>query len=727
MGSIFSSANTIRIIQASSFPNIRDSVPPTSALRFDPSSSLLGKKRDRVESPNANGTAPSSSSNSFKPNKRQRVSDLDPDQALPSLEEEEEAEIEQDNNHIVPNSQESVILGDNSFGQVSSTFHHVLVAATPSPPPSLKSESDTDTFTFKFTGKRRNRPEEIQESSQERGEQRSQSRSLAVNGFTEIGVSATSKSASPLIIEQAGITNGFSSSSRRISSGVLASGKANGHRAAPRSKESIYDQIVTGDEGASFMRNKKSQKKNSPPNGTFSTPTSARRLSREDSTPKQLDLTPQSLKHVQRQREEADEARKARLAGAEAAEQRRREADEARELEEASRITQEEADRIKNEELKRNEAAKIAREKKEREAEEQRLAEEQAVIERLAEKVRAERSARETAEEEENAKRIGTSPLDERRRMTSSPLLSRAVSGARAQSSTPFIPTGRKSSLKSSSINGSSPAPRRLSSTGVSIDDNMPLPSTRSRSPRRVSFIEGDLHDTPVRSESKNGPRKPSTPHPAASQSKGKGKGITPGSVPAKTITPVPVSSKARGKTITPSTSKIAAPGPNASKAITPTTFASKIVAPSPKPSRPRSSKSVTPDMAPPKKAITSQPTKSQVIIPSSSAPPPAQRSASGAILPPARAQSKILPPGRPVYRSSGSDRSFSPQVPVQGGRVATSVMPPAVKKTVVPTASQSSKSVIPPPGSKGLLEAFLTFNIPAHQTYPLTLQLTML
>lgn len=659
--------NTIRVIQASAVPSMRDSVPPTSALRFDPSS-LLGK-RDRAQiSPKPNGTHPTSS---YKPNKRQRVSQPDPDHPLASLEEEPE----QVSSNIVPNSQESVILGDQNFGSssrpVRPEYPHVQIPDTPSPPPSVKSETSTDTFSYKFADKRTNLPSEIRESSPVREEQqRSKSKSLGINGFNERGVSGSRKSASPAIGEQSFLANGFILNGRKSSGEVSKPRKSNG-RAAPVVRESIYDVIESADESVAISKVKKAALKrnqNSPANAQFNTPPVIHRRSRENSTPKELALTPQSSKQQQRQKEEANEARKARLAAAEAAEQRKREADEARQVEEARRVEQEriereEAERIEAEELRRIETERVAKEERDREAEAQRVAEEKERIERIA---------KEKAKKEKNARRIGSSPPeDPRRRHTSSPALPRAASTPRTQSTTPFIPTGRKSSLKTPSINGSSPAPRRISSTGVGNDDNMPMPI--SKSPRRVSFASEE-NETPVRPLLKSIlSRKPSTPHPSANN-KSKSTNVTSGIVPSKAITPTSAPNQSRSKSITPSMS---APKTNA-----------------PDSTNNRRSKSQTPDIGPPKKAITPQTTSSrpQVIL-------PAARAASGAILPPPKVYSAIVPPPRPTYKASSASRSFSPQVPLKVGKEGAPIPPHVAGKTITPARTSTP---VPPPSSKG-------------------------
>ncbi|RKF54963.1 hypothetical protein GcM3_205004 [Golovinomyces cichoracearum] len=78
LGNLFSASSIIRVVQASKHPGIRDSIPPTSALRFNPA--VTQKKRRHCD----DGMTETVSSR--KPNKRQRFFEIDPDNPLPSRE-----------------------------------------------------------------------------------------------------------------------------------------------------------------------------------------------------------------------------------------------------------------------------------------------------------------------------------------------------------------------------------------------------------------------------------------------------------------------------------------------------------------------------------------------------------------------------------------------------------------------------------------------------------------
>ena len=79
ISALFTNMGTIRIVQAPAQPSIRDSVPPSSALRFD-SQQYNGRKR-RFD--NLQGLLPS---NDWMPTKRQRIAGGGPDDPLPSRE-----------------------------------------------------------------------------------------------------------------------------------------------------------------------------------------------------------------------------------------------------------------------------------------------------------------------------------------------------------------------------------------------------------------------------------------------------------------------------------------------------------------------------------------------------------------------------------------------------------------------------------------------------------------
>jgi hypothetical protein len=318
-------------------------------------------------------------------------------------------------------------------------------------------------------------------------------------------------------------------------------------------EDTIYDSIVSEDEGAAILRKKKSSLKmrNSPNNGlpgidsiwsnnTFNTPPNeTRRLarSREGSSAGELPLTPNSKEREKRQQEkcEADEATKARRAAAEAAEQRRLEADEARQAEEAriakeERAKTEQQERLEVEESQREAAnrqsvavntARLQKEREEKREAEERVAKEKAESERLAKK-KAEAEAKKLREEketerqrqaeearrlrmeeerkmqerraaEEALKKKSASPEDQRQQHPSTPILPRGTpsSAAKTQSSTPYIPSGRKSALKSS-LSSQAVASSSPSSPEVSrgVGIEAQMPLP-SKMNRKVSF---DLH-----------------------------------------------------------------------------------------------------------------------------------------------------------------------------------------------------------------------------------------
>ncbi|KAI6246979.1 hypothetical protein HI914_04839 [Erysiphe necator] len=78
LGNLFSTSSIIRVVQASKHPGIRDSIPPTSALRFNPNKA---QKRRRYPD-----TIVSDTENLWKSIKRQKLNVIDPDCPLPSRE-----------------------------------------------------------------------------------------------------------------------------------------------------------------------------------------------------------------------------------------------------------------------------------------------------------------------------------------------------------------------------------------------------------------------------------------------------------------------------------------------------------------------------------------------------------------------------------------------------------------------------------------------------------------
>lgn len=571
LGNLFANTATIRVIQAATGPGVRDSVPPTSALRFDPTSRKRG--RESSPPPRINGSAPPTS---YKPNKRQRLTDLDPDQPLPSREGEQERNGFADTNHIpdikvIPSSQESIILGTNhdfhgNSRQVRPYLPQIPETPSPSPsPPPMFSElaqydeHPTDHQVRKpalSTNENSSHNSEADNSSplkqasvraQSHGasQSRAKSASYHIQRATERGTSVSTAATSPLSTDYPNLArNGFTSATnRKTSDSGSNSGRRNGHRKSRSPNEDIYENIASGDEeSAAILNAKKATLKMRKSqnvglqgmdwaNNQFNTPPNGRRNSRPRDTPGELPLTPNS-KERERRQQDADDAKKARLAAAQAAEQRKREADEAREAEEQriaeqDRARREELERIEHEDFRRGEAeraaivaraARLQKEKEERDKreaeeaqkreeqrkEEERLAQEKARKENeAAEKLKRNKAmmaeAKQKREEEEKAQADSATfkQLSSDQARKSSPAI---IPSSARRSSTAFIPgmnnNGRKSTLKNTSrssqaIFSSSPAPTTVSPerafNGVGLEAQMPLPKDKSR---RVSFDE---------------------------------------------------------------------------------------------------------------------------------------------------------------------------------------------------------------------------------------------
>lgn len=527
IGNLFATASTIRVIQAAANPTIRDSVPPNSALRFEPS-----RKREREGSVRLNGEALASS---WKTNKRQRV-DPDPDLPLPSR----ESEVGVDpgiNGHksdaIIPNSQESVILGEtgDTSRHVRKAVHRIPETPEPSLPPALHDSISFENGVADKQGRKSTMPSlnDVLNPASQSKNSRAQSQvsnpakaktaSYHIPRSTERGTSVSTAATSPQSVDQqVPQQNGVTSASKRKRQDP--SPKSNGRQHRSLNEESTYENIISDDEESALTRMKQAALKirNSPKSGLkglewvkdrLSTPPNGnRRTSRsrdEVSSHSELPLTPNSKEHEekQRQRKEADEARKARLAAAEAAEQRKREAEEAR-LAEEERARREEQERLEIEDFQRGEAerqaaiAKAAQLQKEREAkekreveerhlEETRIAREKAGSQRLErEKAAAEEAKRLQKKEErrekeriaEESKRLHEEEArkeNERVEALNKISLSPPESLRHLKSSSPIlppsttklIPTGRKSALKSSLSSSqavaSSPAVSKLS------------------------------------------------------------------------------------------------------------------------------------------------------------------------------------------------------------------------------------------------------------------------
>ncbi|KUJ22698.1 uncharacterized protein LY89DRAFT_308024 [Mollisia scopiformis] len=458
LGTLFATTSIIRVVQASTNPSIRDSVPPSSALRFDPAA---GRKRGASARPESHAA-----SSSWKPNKRQRVSNLDPDEPLPSREDESEvagpsrASRRTPSEKIIPDSQGSIALGVqkvfNNTRQVRQDLPMIPETPSPSPPPEVlslpsKKQPIADTHTPKAVDNPKNEDSSflsnvdnsspLREASARAQSHvsRAKSASYHIQRATERGRSVSTAATSPLSLDQLNnFENGVNSSSKRKRPSpkpILP--KHNGTPFRSHNEDSIYENIVSDDEGSAVFRRKReaSKAKNSPrpstdrtQNGVNTPPNASRRTSaaREPTTtPGELPLTPNSEERQrQQQKKQLDEARKARIAAAEAAEQRKKEAEDrqAEELKtaEKERIQREEHERHEVEafnraqaELKqklidqaaRAEAERIERDKKE--AEEAKRSEEARIAREEAEETQRPQDARlakRKAEEERLAK-----------------------------------------------------------------------------------------------------------------------------------------------------------------------------------------------------------------------------------------------------------------------------------------------------------------------------------
>lgn len=442
LGSLFATTSIIRVVQASATPSIRDSVPPTSALRFDPSAS---RKRGREGSARPDGNG---SSNSYKPNKRQRVVNPDPDQPLPSREGESEvagpsrANRRTSRENIIPDSQESIILGAQKVfnsRQVRQDLPMIPETPSPSPPPEAhipvdKKQRLTDAQTQKVIDQSENndlsflsnadKSSPLREASVRAqfniSNSRAKSASYHIQRATERGTSVSTAATSPLSLDQRNNleNSGTSSSKRKRPSPKPILPTQNGNRFRSQNEQSLYENIVSEDEGSAVSRKKREAARsrnsprpalpgteranpNTPANGPRRTP-----APRENAnTPGELPLTPSSEERKRQQKKEADEANKARLAAAEAAEQRKREAEEVRQAEEVraseeQRRQREEQERLDVEAFNQAEAEQkrkaiienAARLQREREERERQEAEE-------ARKIEQARIAREEAEE----------------------------------------------------------------------------------------------------------------------------------------------------------------------------------------------------------------------------------------------------------------------------------------------------------------------------------------
>lgn len=529
LGPLFPNMSTIRIIKAPNKPNIRDSLPPTSALRFNPIS-VLGQKRDR--SP-LNGNAEPF----WNPQKRQRTA-IDPDHPIPSREIESWnggrlEGIPEKSETTIPDSQRSAILDhedeDNDVVPNLSTSNlnarsdkapKELVSLFQEPPPQIQGTPKNSTGA--------------------------KNASYHIQRATNRGRSVSTTATSPLIGEPQLPPHSHSNSTKKRKSSTP-------NNRSPRNESDIYDDFGSDTEEPTIRQSKLKFRKDAQ-KGLSSVETLAESPSNNNShpskafqsisTPNELPLTPKSKvrEEALRKRKESEEAAKvARASAAKAAEERRRESEREAVAAKAERMRKEKSEERKAEE----EQKQAVRKQKEVAAlEVQRLKDEKAKLRKQIEeddrleKIKALEEAAKQAEEEsikseapENSKRTSNTPQESRKGTPVNKRNTPAVILPR-QSSTPHYPRGKKSSLKTSSSSESI----KSSSSGdpppkdTSLEAQIPLPS---KSPRRVSF---DLNatTTPVKPPPKKAtsidiPNGNTTPKLASSQ------------IPAQSQTPIPL------------------------------------------------------------------------------------------------------------------------------------------------------------------------------------------
>ncbi|RDW64737.1 hypothetical protein BP6252_10388 [Coleophoma cylindrospora] len=533
LGPIFANAATIRVIQASSMPNIRDSVPPTSALRYNPLQ-MAGKKRVRSPSVELNGTAtPPARRNS----KRQRVAEFNPDHPLPSL--EEDAEIVESENEartdlVIPDSQPSGTMTQDEAGDTQHTTvtrHSAGIRSKPAP-----ASPNTETIRPHSSG--------------------THSMSYHIPRIEERGTSVSTAATTPLSADQQldfpgpNVASAVATAFKPQTSNMHTSAQ-NGSKSPD--EDSLYENVPSDNEGPALLRKTKAaalKAKKSPKAGLpgltnmngLKTPTNQNRRSSKDSpnTPassarKNSNEMGTSENSHQKARNAAADAAVKRQAGERAriAESKKMAEDKAAEKEQQDTLKAEkeavEKKRLEEQAARKRDAEEIQlRSHAEKKLEERRIAEAQqaektklALKAKLDEELRVEEERlalkRRSEERQEAEKRKwnaalanGDSTLKTLRqrsaslseKRSSSPQLTRAQQSplaksptplfktpSRPQSSTPHIPRGRKPAIKSSSVPNSSPELSKNSPEverrGVGIEDQLPIPPPHKR---RVSF-----------------------------------------------------------------------------------------------------------------------------------------------------------------------------------------------------------------------------------------------
>ncbi|KAF7929303.1 uncharacterized protein EAE98_005222 [Botrytis deweyae] len=576
IGPLFNNMSTIRIIKAPNKPNVRDSLPPTSALRFNPMS-VLGQKRDR--SP-INGTAESF----WNPQKRQRTA-IDPDKPIPSRELESYTGgrlegIPENPEATIPDSQQSAILGhedgDNDVvPNVREDSPMISDTRTPSSPLPVErrfvrqSHAITNYIT-KLSTKNTNAqpnsdPKELVSPFKEPPPRKqgtpkditaAKSASYHIQRATDRGRSVSTTATSPMANEPQLPPHPNSSSIKKPKTSetiARAAKSGNAKNRSPRNEGDIYDDFGSDSEEIKVPQSKLKLKKsssaglpglerlaNSPSNQN-------RHLSKNSesvSTPYELPLTPKSRireEELRKKKESEEAAKEARTAAAKAAEERRRESEREAVAAKAERMRKEKSEERKAEEKQRlatrkqkEDAALLAQKLKDEKEKLRKQIEEDDRIEMQ----KAEEEAAKKAKEEfrkskapEGSKRTSETPQESRKgtpvnkRSTPSTILPR-------QSSTPHYPRGKKSSLKTSRSSESvlSSSPGAPAPKDTSLEAQMPLPS---KGPRRVSF-DLDKTNTPIKPQhqktvSVDTPKEKTTPALTSSQT------------PAPNQTPIPL------------------------------------------------------------------------------------------------------------------------------------------------------------------------------------------
>ncbi|PQE03957.1 hypothetical protein CJF31_00003043 [Rutstroemia sp. NJR-2017a BVV2] len=540
VGQLFPNMSIIRIVQASTRSTVRDSLPPSSALRFT-TSSMIGQKRVRED---WNGVANDFWGNSQK---RQRVI-MDPDHPLPSRETDprngtmSQRNLERLESPFIPDSQQDSVLihedePDDMFREVRVGSPAIRETPPPTPLPEMRKSPFRNyrltNSTFKPTTSalhnqsshaRRQPLSPVQEATPQspptlpNGTQPDTTTNHAQQ-TTNRESSSSTRAVSPLLGEPELPVHAVPAEPRKLSepkrpdtnTGIPQS-------TTPRDERSVYDDFGTDSEDTTVRSRGSIKTKKSPRAGLpdiekvakFSTPpsNSKRALQPLDaiSTPGTLPLTPNSRK-IEReaqlqQNKQVEKDKEARKAAAAAAEERLRA--------EKERLSKEEERKL---EERRSDA--LRKEKEEFEAQQARKKESDRLRKEIEEEDRANAAKIKPPKhtEKKESTRASSKSAEPQERKSSTPRATPSTVILPPRSSTPHIPTGRKSALKK--IPSSQLAPSsspEASFKDVSLEAQLPLPSKKS--PRRVSFNMNDT-TTPSKPEA----IKPSTLNKARQES----------------------------------------------------------------------------------------------------------------------------------------------------------------------------------------------------------------